>query len=403
MEVTCPACQARYTANAEKLRGKTARMRCRACDTVWLVSGPPSDAQEPSTTPRRDGDGDSGRDRLDSDADITQRPHDRDDRASRRPEAVTRTTPPQPQAPTAVRMSAAPAPVIHDARPTTSKHAAVVRRGAERERRDLFATRPPDLGSVKQTVAPRSANATPRAHAHADGPPASDANGPQTIGARNENSLLFRLDQLVAPKAASPRQEAPVTLAHDDEGIIDLMALSTRSPGQPATRPLAASPVGPLFSEPPPAAFARDASNSEVPSRPMNRAMLIGGIGAGALAVVLAIFGLSLTFKGADPVAHRMVNATILRPHPASPPAATPAPTPAADPAATTSASADEDPKGKKGKGRGAKGWKKMPPASGVAVASKPAAPRPMPKAADPCHCRGDFNCIIACSAKGHR
>ena len=40
MDVTCPACAARYTADEQKLRGKTARMRCRACDTVWLVSGP---------------------------------------------------------------------------------------------------------------------------------------------------------------------------------------------------------------------------------------------------------------------------------------------------------------------------------------------------------------------------
>src|SRR5205085_5046069 len=39
MEVTCPACASRYTADDEKIRGKTARMRCRSCDTVWLVGG----------------------------------------------------------------------------------------------------------------------------------------------------------------------------------------------------------------------------------------------------------------------------------------------------------------------------------------------------------------------------
>src|ERR1041384_5461374 len=37
MEVSCPACAARYTADDEMIRGKTARMRCRACETVWLV------------------------------------------------------------------------------------------------------------------------------------------------------------------------------------------------------------------------------------------------------------------------------------------------------------------------------------------------------------------------------
>src|SRR6476620_7728389 len=94
MDVSCPACAARYTADDEKLRGKTARMRCKACNTVWLVSG--AGAPAPS--------------------------------------------------------SVAPPPVAPAiAAPST---AAVVKKGAEREKRDLFAPREPDLGSVKPTIPP---------------------------------------------------------------------------------------------------------------------------------------------------------------------------------------------------------------------------------------------------------
>src|SRR5216110_2383344 len=105
MEVACPACAARYTADEQKLRGKTARMRCRACDTVWLVSGSEDKMNE-------------------------------------------------------------------------AKRAAVVKRGAGRDHADLFATRPPDLGSVKQTLRP--------------GPPDSTLG----VAARNETSVLFTVDAL---------------------------------------------------------------------------------------------------------------------------------------------------------------------------------------------------------------
>src|SRR5689334_8957485 len=105
MDVSCPACATRYSAEEDTLRGKTARMRCRACDTVWLVSGPPA----------------------------------------------------------------------------TEKRAAVIKRGAERERRDLFADRPMDYGSVKQTLRPA---------------PPSDEGVTRggAVAARNESSVLFTMD-----------------------------------------------------------------------------------------------------------------------------------------------------------------------------------------------------------------
>src|SRR5688500_18843837 len=95
MEVSCPACAARYTADEEKLRGKTARMRCRACDTVWLVTGPSAIDDDDTTRGR----------------------------------------------------SAAPVAA-------QEKRAADARRGAERERRDLFASRPVEDGGVRETLRP---------------------------------------------------------------------------------------------------------------------------------------------------------------------------------------------------------------------------------------------------------
>ncbi|HSO32138.1 MAG TPA: zinc-ribbon domain-containing protein, partial [Labilithrix sp.] len=141
MDVSCPACAARYKADEQKLRGKTARMRCRACDTVWLVSGPAA-------------------------------------------EIVT----------------------------TESKRAAVVKRGAEREHRDLFATRPPDLGSVKQTLRPP--------------PPDSQLSG---MAARNETSVLFTVDALRGNARLNTPDPEPSPVSRgfaleDDEGIIDLNA-----------------------------------------------------------------------------------------------------------------------------------------------------------------------------------
>ena len=142
MDVTCPACAARYTADEQKLRGKTARMRCRACDTVWLVSGLEDKMSE-------------------------------------------------------------------------SKRAAVVKRGADRDHRDLFASRPADLGSVKQTLRPP--------------PPDSLTGG---VAARNESSVLFTVDALKgAARVKTPEPEqAPISTAFmiaDDEGVIDLNALAS--------------------------------------------------------------------------------------------------------------------------------------------------------------------------------
>lgn len=332
MDLSCPACAARYTADEQKLRGKTARMRCKACDTVWLVSGPEDKMSE-------------------------------------------------------------------------AKHAAVVKRGADRDHRDLFASRPADLGSVKQTLRP---------------PPPGEPSG---VAARNETSVLFTVDALRgAARVKTPEPEpAPLStsfIASDDEGVIDLKALASSPPR------VGARSVAPLFSEPPPAAFAADVNGSGVsdlvaaPGGFKLGKRAFAGIAAAAVALVLCSVGLAAAFKGEEPVAR--VNATTAMVAPVTPPApvviapAAPviAPVTASDAPATSS---DDDAasvsgkgkKGKKGKGGKASAAGAKVQSSGVgsskkASSSEPVVPKHTPKAADKCGCKGDFNCILACTAKGN-
>lgn len=265
-----------------------------------------------------------------------------------------------------------------------SKRAAVVKRGVERERRDLFASHPLDVGSVKQTLS----------YASADG---------GGVAARNESSVLFTVDALKgAARLKTPQpDQAPSSSSFrdDDEGIIDLNALSSSPPKAGART------VAPLFSEPPPAAFTRDASASSSGEAISLQGFKLGkrmiaGIAAAAVAVVLAGVGVAAAFKGEEPV--HAANALAAPP---PPPVASPAPKAPEPPPATASASssAEEETsapitegKKKKGKGKGvaAKGHGKTK--TEAAFVSKPT-----PKPADKCGCKGDFNCIIRCTATG--
>ena len=337
MEVTCPACAARYTCNAEKLLGKTARMRCKACDTVWLVSGP------------------TGEQRVSS----------------------------------------------------NEQRAAVVKRGAEREHRDLFASRPLDIGSVKQTL--RQAPLPP-------GFPDES----QQLAARNEASVLFTVDALRGnARVNTPNPEmAPLSgmLVEEDSGVIDLNQLASIPPRGVGQR----SAVAPLFSEPPPAAFAADVDGPSPSSmvampggfRLSKRA--IAGIAAAGVALVLCCVGISAAFKGEEAVtrsaATSMIIAptitTVAPPAPPAPGATTTDPAPASTGAATASTDGDDDKtkagKKKKLKGGGGTGGAKASFASSSPKMSTTVAASPkIPKAADKCGCKGDFNCIIRCTATG--
>jgi predicted Zn finger-like uncharacterized protein len=335
MDVTCPACAARYTADEQKLRGKTARMRCKACDTVWLVSGPEDKMIE-------------------------------------------------------------------------EKRAAVVKRGADRDHRDLFASRPADLGSVKQTIRP---------------PAPADLGG--AFAARNETSVLFTVDSLKgAARVKTPEPEpAPLSsafIAQDDEGIIDLKALASSPPRAHARS------VAPLFSEPPPAAFSADVDGSGMSQgHTMPGGFKLGkrafaGIAAAAVALVLCSVGLAAAFKGEEPVARSAANSIMAPVAPPAPvvgtsPAAPSAPVIAPVTASNSSSSGDDDAKasvsgkgkGKKGKGAKASFAGKSQSVQSSGVSSKKASSsdalvsKPAVKAADKCGCKGDFTCVLRCTAKG--
>jgi predicted Zn finger-like uncharacterized protein len=317
MDVTCPACSAHYLVNDEKVRGKTARMRCRSCETVWLVAGPPGDRPGPSSEERR---------------------------------------------------------------------AAVVRRGAERERRDLFASRPLDTGSVRQTLRP---------------PPGAGG----FAAARNENSVLFTVDSLRAGAQPASHRPPPAAAAptarpgDDSEGVIDLNGLAV-------SRGNAYRPPQLYASEPPPGAFAREVGASQAhlsTSRFSPRMRMVGAVLGAAAALVLCGLGLAHTFASEEPA--------VITAAPPPPPPVVVTYEGATTEASHDDASADkaETPASKSAsapvkstrsstKGRASKSGK----ATGT-ITSKtpPPAPKKPPKAADPCGCKGNLDCILRCTVNG--
>ena len=281
-----------------------------------------------------------------------------------------------------------------------SKRAAVVKRGAEREHRDLFASRPADMGSVKQTLRPP--------------PPDYQPSG---VAARNETSVLFTVDALRGiARAAEPEAEPEPLVsafhADDDDGIIDLHALAS-------SRPKAVGgSVTPLFpSETPAAAFTADVSDSG--PRAMQGGLRLGkraliGIAAAAVAVVLCAFGIAAAFKGEEPVRRASAAMTIIAAGTAAVSArAAPAPAPAAAPAPSSSdddrektpvVSAKKVKTRSKGAPRGSSSGQKAQ-SSGAAKsasdASDTSVAKAAPKAADKCGCKGDFDCVLRCAATG--
>jgi hypothetical protein len=260
----------------------------------------------------------------------------------------------------------------------SEKRAAIVKRGAARENRDLFATRPPDLGSVKQTLLP---------------PPGG-------VAARNENSVLFTVAAVRPSEKVSvmPHYEpAPASMppVPDDDGIIDLMALSSRPPPpRPAVDPLFSGPV----SEPP-VGFVREISASSSSFAAMSLSKLgahktIVLIAAAAvLFLVVGTIGVAAIFSDSDGAKRAVAWSHLPSPKLASAP----------PPAAAMSSEPDDDHStpekhgGKKHKGRRFAGGGK----SVITMKTPAFTPAPAPKAADKCGCRGDFNCILRCSAKG--
>jgi hypothetical protein len=191
-----------------------------------------------------------------------------------------------------------------------------------------------------------------------------------------------------------------MNLAHDDDGIIDLRALKSTPPPRGAF-PMA-SPFG---SEPPPAAFARDADSGLADVVPVraSRVKTIGIAAGAALFLVLGAVGVVFAFRGEKPRAVASAPITQAAPPPVAvappPPVVDPAPA-AAPQSAANADDASDAPPAKKTKGAKGRAGAAKAKASFVASSSPASAPKPaVTKAADPCHCHGDFQCNIRCSA----
>lgn len=345
MDVTCPACSARYRIPGSKVQGRTARMRCKACATEWLVS------------------------------------------AEQREE---------PDAPTMAHV----APSSPSSPSSPPARAAVIRRGAERERRDLFATR------SEEHAAPQSFRPLPPSYSH---------------GTRNENSVLFTVDSL--KKAVSSRPPAAPTgmaatdapawsassvaassfasaPAPDDEGIIDLKALSSLPPRGMVS----------VFPSEPSTGFARavevakTGGHAAVAAHIMRRVnpRMAAAAMAAIATLLIASVGLAALFGGDVP--HKLSAS-----HPGDARVAAAAArlgthleeAAQAKLAVAAAAAKTETPaKVSSAPARRAKSVNGSPKSHGSVQTSAYVAPKPT-KSTDTCGCKGDFNCILRCSAKG--
>lgn len=278
-----------------------------------------------------------------------------------------------------------------------ANHSADVKRG---DHRDMRSPRSAGVGSAKKTLRPA--------------PP--DFGG---VAARNETSVLFTVDSLrcaacvKAPAPAAPPSSA--FIASDDDGVIDLRALAS-TPPQTCARS-----VAPLFSDPAPAALTSDlapGTTKDVLMMPGSFTLgkrTLAGIAAAGMALALCTVGLAAAFKGAGPVARTSAMMDAL-PTPAAPVLSTSA-APAQIPVTTASAPSavdsvtDDGAKAAAATTKGKKAKKSKTSPSGTKVQSSdlstskgkrdPLVSRPAPKAPDTCGCKGDFNCILRCTAKG--
>jgi hypothetical protein len=226
-------------------------------------------------------------------------------------------------------------------------------------------------------------------------PPMNAPNRTAPQRSQTDSSTMFSLASLVTGASMRMPSAEPVGRPRETSGLIDLNAIA-RAAEERARAPK---------SEPPPA-YVRDAFPSEPPPGNKRGVKIIAALAAvGALAVVGVAFG---TMHTEDPKPAAAATKPIEAPKPE--PVATTAPAPTTPPAATTAADPSKDKsadtsttqtKGKRGKrGLGGHGSSKLTKISSSGVDAPAARPAPPPKAADPCHCHGDFKCTMACVAK---
>lgn len=178
----------------------------------------------------------------------------------------------------------------------------------------------------------------------------------------------------------------------DDDGVIDLNAIQKSASIAPR------APVAPLFADTP-SAMAVEAGGPSPASTKGGGLKLGLMIGGGALFVTIVIVGLAFAFRGETPTP-RVAAPVLSASAPAALDSAAAAAASASAAPAASVASADD---GSDDDDKSAAPTKKKKRFKPGGFSPKPggasAAPAKPVKAADPCHCHGDFQCNIRCSA----
>ncbi len=380
MDVACPSCRARYRTNAEKLRGKTARMRCRACETVWLITGPKATATERAAPPSsRSAGGAPPSSRPPSRAPISHAP------SSHAPSSRA----PISRAPSS-RAPISRAPISHVSNGPHAPHAPIS--SASPSGSVTVAVTPSETPAVVPNPprsAPRSAPRDLLTNRPVEfAPSSSHTIRPPPVSARGESSVLFTVESLRA--AERLRSSSPPPPPREEDGVIDLLAtISPAPPPRPVPREVFASDA-------PPPAYAR--SLAPGPGRPPS---LVGTLGAKTVAALAAAAVATITLCSAALVAAfgsdepSAASATLLpapnhKPTPSSSLAILDGREKARPQAAETVAPS------KRGRGK----TRAFVGAARSSAPAEPAAPKAV-KPADPCHCKGNFDCIMRCAVKG--
>jgi hypothetical protein len=201
---------------------------------------------------------------------------------------------------------------------------------------------------------------------------------------------MFTLAALVGRAETAPSSQEPRGPGkREGSGVIDLNALAKAAEERARH----------VHSEPPPAAFAREARLVDEAPPTMSRRIRFAGIGAAA--VVLAIVGVAVAASGSE--------------EPKQPARATAAtqlvdvtPTLAPEPTSTATSPSDDKATVAKGSAKGHKGgWHAHANVSGQKLTkvtspgtspgtSPPPPPKP-PAGSDPCGCKGNLQCAIKC------
>jgi hypothetical protein len=278
------------------------------------------------------------------------------------------------------------APTVVAAQPS----AAVARRKDERSKRDLFGGEV-ELGAKvveRKDVSPFTA-------------------------ARNENSVLFSLDQLSKPRTGARDDYAPLSIASagtssanadgaakkEDSGLIDLNRMMN-------DEKLSAKSVRPAPISEAPLGYAREVSHTPVPTvyeaNPFSRRKKTGLIAGLAAAAVVALATVGVVASNHEDARLKAAAAAAAAPPPqpvvTAVAAPEPPPAPIAASAPETSKDTDDDKPTSKHRGHTwSKGHKSS--RSGAKHGSAPASAPAPKKAADPCGCHGNLLCNMKCSS----